>query len=225
MKLGEIQQQPKLTAVPTAPKEGMTEQELRVFLAQNKTVIMEYVSQVSKEHEALRTKFERDGFEKSLLAAQANIDQMIKYSEQALAEVKKLVGTVDESAKTALNHIGGLVQKVQTSNEALKEVMKKEAESLAVTSRRAIANLGDEAKTGITEAIRGIDGELKEVVKTHQKIAATVQQAYAWQGIWIIGGYVFKWALFMMAMFICKRAFGVEGITSWIKVFTGWALL
>lgn len=224
MKLGDIQQQPKLAAVPNTPKENMTEQELRVFLAQNKTVIMEYVSQVSKEHEALRTKFERDGFEKSLLAAQASIDQMIKYSEQALAEVKKLVGTVDESAKGALNHIGALVQKVQTSNDALKEVMKHEAESLAVNSRRAVASLGEEAQKGINDAIKGMDYDLKQVTKTHQEIAATVKQAYAWQGLWSIGGYVFKFVLFMMLMFICKRAFGVEGLWSWFKVFTGIAL-
>lgn len=222
MKLDDIKQQPKPV---TPPVNNMTEQELRIFLAQNKTTILEYVKQVDKEHDALRTKFERDGFEKSLLAAQANIDQMIKYSEQALAAVRQEVAAVDEKAKTAMNYIGEQANRLQTSNEAVKEVLKAEGSRLTATSREVVVNLGNDAADGVKKAVNTLDKDLKEVVQVHQQIAATVRTMYAYKGFWTLGLWVWRWAIFMMLVLICQRALGINGIMSWIKVWTGWAIL
>lgn len=221
MKLDDIKQQPK--SAPVA-KDNMTEQELRIFLNDNKSQILKYVQEVDKEHDALRIRFERDGFEKSLLAAQANIDQIIKYSEEALTAIKAEIATVDAGAKTALNYIGAKVIEVQTSNDGLKEVMKNETSRLTSHSREIVISLSEDARIGIEKTVTSLDGKLKEVVKTHQQIANTVSQMYGYLGLRTLGLWAWRWAMFMMLMKLCQYAMGIDGFFSWFKVWTGIAI-
>lgn len=221
MKLDDIKQQPK--SAPVA-KDNMTEQELRIFLNDNKSQILKYVQEVDKEHDALRIRFERDGFEKSLLAAQANIDQIIKYSEEALTAIKAEIATVDAGAKTALNYIGAKVIEVQTSNDGLKEVMKNETSRLTSHSREIVISLSEDARIGIEKTVTSLDGKLKEVIKTHQQIANTVSQMYGYLGLRTLGLWAWRWAMFMMLMKLCQYAMGIDGFFSWFKVWTGIAI-
>ncbi|WP_312335773.1 hypothetical protein [Anaerospora hongkongensis] len=201
----------KISALAT-----MTKQDLQLFLDGNKDIIAAAVERIDRENAIMRLQIERDEFEKALLAAQANLDQIIVYSEQALAEVRILV----EDTR-------GRMEQLEDSNNNVEKIIAAEAARLIADSRLVISGLSADANTDLRAAISLFANRLEEIYKTHQHIAADIRADYEQQNeieLQTVILWVWRWLIFAMIMLTVKYSLGVQGIFSWIKVWTGLAL-
>jgi hypothetical protein len=144
----------------------------------------------------------------------AENDSMKKYMEQ---KIQDSFQTLNEA-----------IQEIQSGNQLLRESMAVEVEKMNKENEKITFGLGVEAvkitKERLQEGLQSFDGSLKDVISSHASIVDEVRKIYQIMGYSQVGLWVWRWLLFIMMVELMQGVFHIEGIWSWIKVFTGLAL-
>lgn len=148
------------------------------------------VEQIEKVNHVKKLEVENANCLASLLLAQNTIMELTDYLD------------------TGMKSVNARVAQLESSNDAVKNVIQSEIAELQKSSDEIVTAIGENAKKTVAASLAQLDTELKAVSLRHTTIAESLEDNVAstqrWFTISFIGGVLWRWCVFMMLAALIK---------------------
>lgn len=188
-------------------------------IAAMKGLLAEWTAKV----ETIIDKNEHNAFNVSVLAKE--IVKAIKENKTGIGMLQvdnqKMMEGVSEHLKLVSTEVDARIGKVIEGNDLLAKAMAVEVVKMNEANQKVLFGLGVEAAKVLQEEMeKGLTkfkGDLDQVAVRHEKVVS-IAEFMQW-GLW-----VWRWAVFVMLAEMVQGWYQVNGVWSWVKVFSGLAL-
>ena len=192
------------------------------------SAIWQQIQRNNEMNQKLIGELGRAGNQKVIEAENAQLRKVLANVEQNFENYGKMLMSGMEEMKRQQsqfeqNHLKKY-QELLDSNAIVESAMKQEAQRLLGYAQKTVDDIGGKVQTGTDQALSNLKNNLEKVTNQQKETVSLARQAYIWHGYSAAAIWAWRWLVLVTMMYICQRAFNVEGLGSWFKIFTGIAL-